>query len=140
MAIELVVAKDWEEANYNRWNSKNCLVFCIEENTIYSFLDDIKFCLDKIDKGCADDFLYKLEIYGREILSKDRVKKYLKLSEVMLDEHVINSLVEYDKFEGYYIDHSKKLDERNYIEFANTLKKICTKALEEDKKIFVIGE
>lgn len=140
MAIELVVAKDLEEANYNRWKGKDCLVFCIEEKTIYDFLNVIKGDLDKIDKGCAGDFLYKLEIYGEGVLSKDRIREYLKLSEVMLNKQLIDFLVKDKKFEGYYIDYGKKLDKESYIEFANTLKRICTVALEENKELFVIGD
>lgn len=138
MAVILVVS-DLEEAA-RKEQSRNCLAFSIEENEIYMFFHDIKFYLDEIDKGCADDFLYKLEIYGTETLSKERIKNYLKLSEVMLNEKVINHFEKYKKFKGYYSCYNRPLKKEDYIKFANDLNYLCQQALEENKKIFVFGE
>lgn len=139
MAVILVVAKDLEEAE-RKEQSRNCLLLSIEENEIYMFFNDIKFYLDEIDKGCADDFLYKLEIYGTEQLSKERIENYLKLSKVMLNEKVINQLEEYKKFDGYYLCYNRPLKKEDYIKFANDLNNMCQQALEENKTIFVFGE
>ncbi len=142
MAVLLVVAKDQKEADSVTTQSRNYVSIGIEEKEIYGLINDIKWCLDKIDEGCADDFLYKLEIYGEEILSKERVEKYLNLSEVLLNEEVIRYLEENNVFEKYraYYGDSTCLKKEDYIGFANVLKKICIQALEENKKIFVIGE
>ena len=85
MAVSLIVAKNEKEMESIPFQSRNYLSVGIEEKEIYDLIRDIKGYLDDIDYGCADDFLYKLEIYGEEILSKDRVENYLRLSKVLLN-------------------------------------------------------
>lgn len=143
MSVLLVVADNLQEAENKISDTLDYLELGIEESEIYSLLNDIKPHLDKIDKGCADDFLYNLEIYGEETLSKDRIKNYLRLSEVLINDKIINYLDSNNIFINYYLNYSETdipLKREDYIQFANKLGSICNQALKDNKTVFVFGE
>ena len=119
MAVLLIVANDQKDIENMTLQNCNYLSLGIEEKEIYQLLIDIKWYLDKIDRGCSDDFLFKLEIYGEEILSKERIENYLNFSKVLLKEELIRFLEDNDVFKNYYLYYNEEesMKKENYINY-----------------------
>lgn len=132
MAVLFVVAGNWNEVNEHCSNEDNVTLLEIEDGELYDHLSKMEDVLNKIKLGCADDFLHHLCIYGTEVLSKKRIKNYLKLTDILLSE-------EFEQYLDYYTSDTS-LNKNDLFFFATSLKACCEKALNEKKPIFVIGE
>lgn len=103
------------------------------EDEIDTFIYNIKEYIDVISKGSAD-VLIDLEPYDHDILSNDKIEKLLILGKTLLNEELIDYLKYLKLFNRYDID------EKEYIDFANNLIEVCSKAIEENKQIVSLGD
>ena len=103
------------------------------EDKIDKFIYEIKEYIDVISKGSAD-VLIDLEPYDDEVLLKDKIEKLLVLGKTLLDKELIEHLKYLKLFKRYDID------KKEYIDFANDLINVCSKAIEENKQIVSLGD
>ena len=75
-----------------------------------------------------------IDPYGDSVLSNEQVEKLLVLGKSMIDEELIDHLKYLKLFKRYNVD------EKEYIDFANDLINVCSKAIEENKQIVSLGD
>ena len=97
------------------------------------FIGEIREYIDIVSKGSAE-VLLSIDPYGNQVLSKEQVEKLLILGQNLLDEELIDHLKYLKLFKRYDID------EKEYIDFANDLMKICSEAIKENKQIVSLGD
>lgn len=97
------------------------------------FIGEIKEYIDVISKG-SDDVLLSIDPYDHSVLSKDQVEKLLVLGKSLLDEE----LIEHIKYLKLFKRHN--IDEKEFIDFANNMVSVCSKAIKENKTIVSLGD
>ncbi len=97
------------------------------------FIGEIKEYIDIISKGSTDVIL-SIDPYSHSVLSKEQVEKLVVLGNSMLDEELIEHLKYLKLFNRYDID------EKEYINFANSLVDVCSKAIKDNKQIISLGD
>ena len=103
------------------------------EDEMDRFIGEIKEYIDVISKG-ASDIMLSIDPYDDTLLSNEKIEKLLVLGKSMLDEELIEYLKYLRLFKRYDID------EKEYIDFANNMIKVCSKAIKENKTIFSLGD
>ena len=103
------------------------------EDEMDKFICEIKEYIDVIYKG-ASDIMLSIDPYDDTLLSNEKIEKLLVLGKSMLDEELIEHLKYLRLFKRYDID------EKEYIDFANNMIKVCSKAIKENKTIFSLGD
>ena len=126
MGMDFVFESNIEKAMYKKSE------FTIDDEMDY-FIGEIKEYIDVISKGSAD-VLLSIDPYGDSVLSNEQVEKLLVLGKSMIDEELIDHLKYLKLFNRYDID------EKEYIDFANDLINVCSKAIEENKQIVSLGD
>ena len=97
------------------------------------FIGEIKEYIDVISKG-SGDVLLSIDPYDYSVLSKDQVEKLLVLGKSLLDEE----LIEHIKYLKLFKRHN--IDEKEFIDFANNMVSVCSKAIKENKTIVSLGD
>ena len=97
------------------------------------FIGEIKEYIDVISKG-SGDVLLSIDPYDYSILSKEQVEKLLVLGKSLLDEE----LIEHIKYLKLFKRHN--IDEKEFIDFANNMVSVCSKAIKENKTIVSLGD
>lgn len=97
------------------------------------FIGEIKEYIDIISKGSTDVIL-SIDPYSHSVLSKEQVEKLVVLGKSMLDEELIEHLKYLKLFNRYDIG------EKEYINFANSLVDVCSKAIKDNKQIVSLGD
>ncbi len=97
------------------------------------FIGEIKEYIDVISKG-SGDVLLSIDPYDHSVLSKDQVEKLLVLGKSLLDEE----LIEHIKYLKLFKRHN--IDEKEFIDFANNMVSVCSKAIKENKTIVSLGD
>lgn len=126
MGMDFVFESSIEKAMYKKAE------FTIDDEMDY-FIGEIKEYIDVISKGSAD-VLLSIDPYGDSVLSNEQVEKLLVLGKSMIDEELIDHLKYLKLFKRYNVD------EKEYIDFANDLINVCSKAIEENKQIVSLGD
>ena len=126
MGMDFVFESSIEKAMYKKAE------FTIDDEMDY-FIGEIKEYIDVISKG-SDDVLLSIDPYGDSVLSNEQVEKLLVLGKSMIDEELIDHLKYLKLFKRYNVD------EKEYIDFANDLINVCSKAIEENKQIVSLGD
>ena len=97
------------------------------------FIGEIKEYVDVISKGSAD-IMITIDPYNHTLLSKEQVEKLLVLGNSLLDEELIDHLRYLRLFKRHNID------EKEFVDFANNLINVCSKAIKENKTIVSLGD
>ena len=97
------------------------------------FIGEIKEYIDVISKG-SGDVLLSIDPYDYSVLSKYQVEKLLVLGKSLLDEE----LIEHIKYLKLFKRHN--IDEKEFIDFANNMVSVCSKAIKENKTIVSLGD
>lgn len=97
------------------------------------FIGEIKEYIDVISKG-SGDVLLSIDPYDYSVLSKEQVEKLLVLGKSLLDEE----LIEHIKYLKLFKRHN--IDEKEFIDFANNMVSVCSKAIKENKTIVSLGD
>ena len=97
------------------------------------FIGEIKEYVDVISKGSADTMI-TIDPYDDTLLSKEQIEKLLVLGNSLLDEELIDHLKYLRLFKRYNID------EKEFVNFANNLINVCSKAIKENKTIVSLGD
>lgn len=106
--------------------------FKIDDKIDY-FIGEIREYVDVVSKG-STDVLLSIDPYGNQVLSKEQVEKLKILGNSLLDKELIDHIKYLKLFKRYDID------EKEYIDFANNLINVCSKAIEENKRIVSLGD
>lgn len=97
------------------------------------FIGEIKEYVDVISKGSAD-IMITIDPYDDTLLSKEQIEKLLVLGNSLLDEELIDHLRYLRLFKRHNID------EKEFVDFANNLINVCSKAIKENKTIVSLGD
>ncbi|QJA07658.1 hypothetical protein HF520_01270 [Romboutsia sp. CE17] len=97
------------------------------------FIGEIKEYIDVISKG-SGDVLLSIDPYDYSVLSKEQVEKLLVLGKSLLDEE----LIEHIKYLKLFKRHN--IGEKEFIDFANKMINVCSKAIKENKTIVSLGD
>lgn len=103
------------------------------EDEMDNFVYKIREYVDVVSKGCADVLMH-IDPYDDTVLSRDQVEKLIILGNSLLDEELIDHLNYLNYFKRY------RIEEKDYIDFANDLINVCKKAIKQNKTIVVIGD